>query len=82
LSKEITTVSEKLRGFVKVGSVNCDIEDNESLCDIEEVTEHPQINIYIPAPADDGSKGVIKKARVGKCQMLIGYFMYITKFIY
>jgi len=64
LSKEITTVSEKLRGFVKVGAVNCDIEDNESLCDIEEVTEHPQVNIYIPAPADDGSKGVIKKARV------------------
>jgi protein disulfide-isomerase A6 len=62
LSKEIVTVSDKLRGFIKVGAVNCDDEENEALCDTEEVTEHPQINVYHPAPAD--SKGVIKKARV------------------
>jgi len=64
LSKEIKTVSDKLKGFVKVGAVDCDNEENGSLCDIEEVTEYPQINVYHPAPADDGSKGVIKKNRV------------------
>ncbi|ORX88025.1 hypothetical protein BCR32DRAFT_288960 [Anaeromyces robustus] len=64
LTKEITTVSDKLRGFIKVGSVNCEIEENESLCITEEVTEYPQINVYYPAPADGNSKGVIKKSRI------------------
>jgi len=64
LSKEITNVSDKLRGFVKVGSVNCEIEENESLCITEEVTEYPQINVYYPAPGEGGSKGVIKKSRI------------------
>lgn len=64
LSKEIVTVSDKLRGFVRVGVVDCDIEENETLCETEEVTEYPQINIYHPAPVGSGEKGVIKKARI------------------
>ncbi|ORX38798.1 hypothetical protein BCR36DRAFT_588278 [Piromyces finnis] len=64
LSKEIVTVSEKLRGFVNVGKVDCDDEENENLCDMEEVNEYPQINVYHPAPSETRSKGVIKKARV------------------
>jgi len=63
LTKELVTVSDKLRGLIKVGAVNCDEDDNESLCDMEEVSEHPQINVYHPAPAESG-KGVIKMARV------------------
>jgi len=62
LTKEIVNVSDKLRGFIKVGAVNCD--ENESLCETEEVKEYPQINIYRPAPSDSGSQYIMKKARV------------------
>lgn len=63
LVKEIQFLSEKTRGFLRIGAVDCSSEINKLLCESQEISKYPQINIYRPVAAEKDEKGFIKKQR-------------------